>query len=215
MLNTKRRYSLGEEIFNCIVHGMGAGLAIAGTVILIVYSAISKDVWAIVANSVYGASIIIFFTISTIYHALSNFNARNAMRYFDTDAVFFLIAGTYTPFCLTAVRGPYGWVMFGIVWALAAVGIVFTSVNYEKFSKFAPPLYAIMGWGAVIFTKPMLMHVSRFSMGFLLLGALILSIGAIIYAMKKFKCAHCVWHVFTLLGVVCHFFAVMGLIWYK
>lgn len=212
MLNTKRRYSLGEEIFNCIVHGVGAGLAIAGTVILIVISAISKDAWAVVSTSVYGAMLIIFFTISTIYHALSNFNARNAMRYFDTDSVFVLIAGTYTPFCLIALRGPFGWTMLGIVWALAALGIVFTAVNYEKFSRFAPPLYAVMGWGVLVFTKPLLTNVNRFSVGFLLLGGLILSVGAIIYAMKKFKCAHCVWHVFTLAGLICQFFAVFGLI---
>ncbi len=212
MLNTKRRYSLGEEIFNCVVHGVGAGLAIAGAVVLIVLSAMDNDVWAVVANSVYGGMLILFFTISTVYHALSNFNARNVMRVFDSNLIFLLIAGTYTPFCLISMRGVSGWIVFGAIWALTALCIVFNSINNEKFSKIAPVCYVVLGWGALFATKPLLENNSKFTIMLLLIGGLIFTIGAIIYAMKKFKYAHSVWHVFIFLGCICHFFSILGIV---
>ena len=147
-----KRYTLGEEIFNSVTHGVGGLLAIAGTAVLIVFAAVYSDAWGVVSSAVYGASLIVLYTMSTLYHALTNRRAKTFFRIMDHDTIFFLIAGTYTPITLIPLRGALGWVLFGIVWGAAILGIVMNSVNLEKFRKPSVICYVAMGW-VVIFKE--------------------------------------------------------------
>lgn len=207
-----KRYSLGEEIFNSVSHGAGALLSVAGTVILIVVSAIYNDAWAVVASAIYGGSLIVLYTMSTLYHAITNNRAKAFFRIMDHNTIFFLIAGTYTPITLVPLRGALGWVLFGIVWGAAAVGIVFNSIDLEKFRKPSVVCYILMGWVIVIAVKPMLETVNAFSLWFLLIGGCFYTFGIIFYAIKKVKYFHSVWHLFTVAGSVFQYFSILFII---
>lgn len=211
-IKPQKRYSLGEEIFNSVSHGAGVLLAVAGTVILIVFSAIYSNAWAVVSSAIYGASLIILYTMSTLYHAITNRTAKKFFRIMDHNTIFFLIAGTYTPITLVPLRGALGWVLFGIVWGAAVVGIVFNSINLEKFRKPSVICYIMMGWVIIIAVRPMLNNVNELSLWFLLIGGLFYTFGIIFYAVKKVKYFHSVWHLFTVAGSVFHFFSVLFMI---
>ena len=144
ILDNKKQYTLGEEIFNSVSHGAGALLAIAGCVVLIVFSAIYGGAWEVVSASFYGATLIILYTMSTLYHALTNPKAKRVFRILDHNTIFLLIAGTYTPYTLVSIRGALGWTIFGIIWGVAILGITLNSVNLEKFKKFSMICYVAM-----------------------------------------------------------------------
>lgn len=205
----KPRYTLGEEIFNSVSHGTGGALAVAGTVVLIVCSAIYSDAWAVVSSCIYGASLIILYTMSTLYHAITNEKAKKFFRIMDHNTIFFLIAGTYTPITLAFMRGALGWVLFGVVWAAAIVGIVLNSINLERFRKPSVVCYVAMGWVIVIAFKPFIESVPTISLVFLLIGGAFYTIGVIFYALKKVRYFHSVWHLFTVAGSVFHYFAIL------
>ncbi len=211
-MSQNKRYTLGEEIFNSVSHGTGGLLAIAGTAVLIVVAAIYSDAWGVVSSSVYGASLIILYTMSTLYHAITNDKAKKFFRIMDHDTIFFLIAGTYTPITLVPLRGPLGWVLFGIVWGAAILGIVLNSIDLEKFRKPSVVCYVAMGWVIVAAIKPMLEKVSPISLWFLLIGGLFYTVGIIFYAKKNIKFFHSVWHLFTIGGSVFHYFAILIMI---
>ncbi len=204
-----KRYSLGEEIFNAVSHGTGGLLAIAGTVVLIVLCAVYSDVWAVVSSCIYGASLIILYTMSTLYHAISNERAKRFFRIMDHNTIFFLIAGTYTPFTLVSLRGKTGWILFFVVWIAAAVGITLNSVDLEKYRKPSVVCYVAMGWVIIFAIKPMIEAVPKNSMIFLLVGGILYTVGIIFYALKKLKYFHSVWHLFTVAGSVFHYFSVL------
>ncbi len=205
----KNRYTLGEEIFNSVSHGAGTLLAVGGTVVLIIVSAIFNDVWAVVSSAIYGASLIILYTMSTLYHAITNKKAKMFFRIMDHNTIFFLIAGTYTPITLAILRGTLGWVLFGIVWGAAIIGIVFNSIDLEKFSKPSIVCYILMGWVVIFAIKPLIDATTPFFMTFLLLGGVFYTLGIIFYAIKKIKYFHSVWHLFTVAGSAFHFFAIL------
>ena len=207
--NLKNRYTLGEEIFNSISHGAGTLLAIGGTSVLIVLSAIYSTPWAVVSSAIYGASLIILYTMSTLYHAITNNTAKKFFRIMDHNTIFFLIAGTYTPITLAIMGGALGWVLFGIVWGAAAVGIVFNSIDLEKFSKPSIVCYVLMGWVVIFAIKPLIEATSAVFLIFLLLGGIFYTLGIIFYAIKKIKYFHSVWHLFTVAGSVFHYFAIL------
>ncbi len=207
--STVKRYSLGEEIFNSVSHGIGGGLSIAGTVILIVFAAIYSNAWGVVSSAIYGASLIILYTMSTLYHAITNRKAKAFFRIMDHNTIFFLIAGTYTPITLVPLRGALGWVLFGIIWAAAILGIVLNSINLEKFRKPSVVCYILMGWAVVFAVKPMLERVNKLSLLFLLIGGLFYTVGIIFYVMKKKKYFHSIWHLFTVAGSVFHWFSIL------
>ncbi len=211
-MSQNKRYTLGEEIFNSVSHGTGGLLAIAGTAVLVVVAAIYSDAWGVVSSSVYGASLIILYTMSTLYHAITNDKAKKFFRIMDHDTIFFLIAGTYTPITLVPLRGPLGWVLFGIVWGAAILGIVLNSIDLEKFRKPSVVCYVAMGWVIVAAIKPMLEKVSPISLWFLLIGGLFYTVGIIFYAKKDIKFFHSVWHLFTIGGSVFHYFAILIMI---
>ena len=209
MTQVRKPYSLGEEIFNSVSHGIGGLLSIAGTVVLIVFCAVYSDAWAVVSASIYGASLIILYTMSTLYHAITNNKAKKFFRIMDHDTIFFLIAGTYTPFTLVTLRGPIGWVLFGIVWGAAIIGIVLNSIDLERFRKPSVICYILMGWAIIFAIKPMINALPSVSLIFLLTGGIFYTVGIIFYALKKVKWFHSVWHLFTIAGSVFHFFSIL------
>lgn len=204
-----KRYSMGEEIFNSVSHGTGGLLSIAGTAVLIVFAAIYSNAWGVVSSAVFGASLIILYTMSTLYHAITNRKAKAFFRIMDHNTIFFLIAGTYTPITLVPLRGAFGWTLFGIVWGAAVLGIVFNSIDLEKFRKPSVVCYIAMGWVIIIAVKPMLKNVNAVSLWFLLTGGLFYTVGIIFYVMKKKKYFHSVWHLFTVAGSVFHYFSIL------
>lgn len=208
MSTVKKRYTLGEEIFNSVTHGVGSLLSIAGTVVLIVFSAINSDACAVVSSAVYGASLIILYTMSTLYHSITNEKAKKFFRIMDHNTIFFLIAGTYTPYTLAVLRSPLGWVLFGIVWGAAAIGIVLNSIDLEKFSKISVVCYIAMGWVIIIAVKPLMSSMPFISFALLVAGGIFYTIGVIFYAIKKVKYFHSVWHIFTVIGSALHYFSV-------
>ena len=208
MSTVKKRYTLGEEIFNSVTHGVGSLLSIAGTVVLIVFSAINSDAFAVVSSAVYGASLIILYTMSTLYHSITNEKAKKFFRIMDHNTIFFLIAGTYTPYTLAVLRSPLGWVLFGVVWGAAAIGIVLNSIDLEKFSKISVVCYIAMGWVIIIAVKPLMNSMPFISFALLVAGGVFYTIGVIFYAIKKVKYFHSVWHIFTVIGRALHYFSV-------
>ena len=152
----QRMYTIGEEITNAITHGIGALLSIAGLVIAIVFSAIYGDAYCVVSSCIYGASLIMLYTMSTLYHSITNLKAKRVFRTLDHSSVFLLIAGTYTPYCLVTLRGPIGWSIFGVVWAVAITSIVFSSINVEKFKKVNFTCALILGWIIVFAFNPLI-----------------------------------------------------------
>lgn len=204
-----KRYTLGEEIFNAVSHGTGGLLAIAGTVVLIVFTSIYNDAWAVVSSAIYGASLIILYTMSTLYHAITNEKAKKFFRIMDHNTIFFLIAGTYTPITLAVLRGALGWVLFGIVWGAAVLGIVFNSIDLEKFRKPSVVCYVMMGWVIIFAFKPILNAMPKLSIIFLLLGGAFYTFGIIFYAIKKIKYFHSIWHLFTIAGSIFQYFSIL------
>lgn len=207
-----KRYTLGEEIFNSVTHGVGGLLAIAGTAVLIVLAAIYSDAWGIVSSSIYGASLIILYTMSTLYHALTNRKAKTFFRIMDHDTIFLLIAGTYTPITLVPLRGALGWTLFGIVWGASVLGIVLNSIDLERFKKFSIVCYVAVGWVIVFAVKPMIQNCSPLSLWLLLIGGLCYTVGIVFYAIKTVKYFHSIWHIFTIAGSVFQYFSIMLMI---
>lgn len=205
----KRRYTLGEEIFNSVSHGVGSLLSIAGTAVLIALAAVFSDAWAVVSVCIYGASLIVLYTMSTLYHAITNRRAKSFFRVMDHNTIFFLIAGTYTPYTLVTLRGGLGWTLFGIVWGAAIVGIILNSIDLERFRKPLLVCYVAMGWVIIIAAKPMTERLSALSLIFLLIGGVLYTAGIAFYTIKKIKYFHSIWHLFTIAGSVFHYFSVM------
>lgn len=208
-MSIKRKYTLGEEIFNSVSHGIGAGLSVAGTVVLIVMSVLHTDPWGVVSSCIYGASLIILYTMSTLYHSFTNKKAKAFFRIMDHNTIFLLIAGTYTPITLYFLKGPMGWVLFGIVWASAIFGIVMNSVNLEKARIPSIFCYIGMGWVVIFAIKPLTQAMTNISSVFLLIGGGFYTLGIIFYAIKKIKYFHSVWHLFTIAGSVFHYFSIL------
>lgn len=205
------KYTLGEELMNSISHGIGACLSVAALVLCIVKAAVNIDsvgAGGVVGASVYGATLVILYCMSTLYHAITNKTARSVFRVFDHTSIYLLIAGTYTPITLVTLRGVFGWILFGVVWAIAVLGIVLNSISIEKFKKFSIVSYIIMGWAIVFGGKEIISAMPREGFAFLLIGGLCYTVGIIFYALKKYKYMHSVWHFFVLAGSIMHFFSI-------
>ncbi|MGN0612310.1 MAG: hemolysin III family protein [Porcipelethomonas sp.] len=208
-LRLNKRYSLGEEIFNSVSHGTGGLLSIAGTAVLIVMSALHADAWAVVSSCIYGASLIVLYTMSTLYHAITNEKAKGFFRIMDHNTIFFLIAGTYTPYTLVTLRETVGWILFGIVWGAAILGIILNSIDLERFKKISLVCYVMMGWVIIFAVKPMINNLSAMPLIFLLVGGIFYTAGIVFYVIKKVRYFHSVWHLFTVAGSVFHYFSVL------
>ncbi|MBE7035049.1 MAG: hemolysin III family protein [Ruminococcaceae bacterium] len=199
-----------EELVNSITHGIGAVLGVAGTVVAIVWAALYGDAYSVVAASIYGAMLIILYTMSTLYHAFTNKTVKKVFRIFDHCSIFLLIAGTYTPYTLVSLRGPFGWTIFGIIWGLTILGVTLNAISLEKFKVFSMICYIIMGWLIIIAFRPMLD-----ALGFmpaillLLLGGISYTVGIIFFALKHVPYMHGIWHLFVLGGSILHYFSIL------
>ncbi len=203
------QYSIYEEIVNAVTHGIGTLLAAAALALLIVFASIYGDVWHIVSFSIYGTSLVILYLFSTLYHSFQNQRIKSVFKLLDHSAIYLLIAGTYTPYTLVTLRGPVGWTIFGIVWGLAVVGIVFKAFFVKRFKIISTLSYILMGWVIVIAYKPLVSSLSIQGVRLLVIGGLLYSAGAIFYLIKKIPFCHAVFHLFVLGGSVCHFFSIL------
>jgi hemolysin III len=208
---TRRVPSRGEEIANSVSHGVGVVAALAATPFLVLAAARRGGAFAIVGASIFAGSAVILYVASTLYHALPGNRAKRLFRIIDHSAIFLLIAGTYTPFALGALRGSLGWTLFGVVWGLAALGITLKSVAGIRYPWLSTTLYLAMGWLALVAIRPLWVHVPVAGWLWLIAGGLAYTAGIAFYAAERLPYGHFVWHLFVLLGTVCHFFAVL---WY-
>ncbi len=203
------KYTFGEELANSITHGLGVALSIAGLVILVVLSALHGNAWHVVSCAIYGTTMILLYTASTLYHSFQNPNIKRAMRVLDHSSIYLLIAGTYTPFTLVTLHGPWGWSLFGVVWGLALAGIAFKVYFTGRFPKISTIIYVGMGWIAIIAIKPLIDILPTGGLIFLFGGGLSYTFGVIFYVWHKLPYHHAVWHLFVLGGTVLHFFAIL------
>lgn len=202
-----------EEIVNAVTHGVGAGLAIAALVLLIVFAATQGSATHVVGFTIFGATMVTLYGASTLYHSVSNKETKYLLRKLDHMSIFLLIAGSYTPFCLTVLPGWIGWTIFGIVWACAIAGIIlkyFYTGEHEIISTF---LYVIMGWLVLPAVKVLFQSVTLATFTFLITGGLFYTIGTFFFLKDtKKKYYHGIWHLFVLAGSTCHFFSVISLL---
>lgn len=210
-----REYTLGEDIFNSISHGIGAGLSIAALVLLIIrainYSVPSRTTIAILACSQFAGSLFIMYILSTLYHAMTPYGARRVFSILTHDAIYFLIAGTFTPFILLEIGGRSGWIVYSILWALVIALIALYSSLGRKIRAFSIAAYVVLGWVFIlIFTAFGIGGLPQISKNFLLAGAAVYTFGGIFFLMPKYKWCHSIFHLFALAGSLMHFFAV----WY-
>lgn len=208
----KRRYrtlTVDEEIFNSITHGIGTLLSVAGLVILAIFASKKGDAWHVVSFTIFGVSMVLLYLASTLYHSFTAIKIKNLFARFDHAAIFLLIAGTYTPFVLTTLRGPLGWALFGIVWALAVTGIIIRSIHLTRYRKLMIWFYLVMGWMFLIAVVPIVKNLPGSSVAFLFIGGGCYSLGVIFYAWRNLKYGHGIWHLFVLAGTISHFFSVL------
>lgn len=202
-------FSKGEEITNAILHGIGAGLAIAALVILIVFASIRGDARYVVSYTIYGSTLVMLYMASTLYHSFPKGRTKDLFEIFDHSAIYLLIAGSYTPLALVAVKGSLGWTIFGIVWGLSVIGIVFKVFWVKKFVILSTVLYIVMGWLIIIAIKPMMNVLNITSLIFLLVGGVLYTAGTVFYIWRGMKYHHAIWHLFVLGGSICHFFTMV------
>lgn len=205
-------YTKGEEIFNMVSHTVGGAFGIAALVLCIIRAALKGNVWGVVGSSIYGASLIILYSFSSIYHGLAKNIGKKVMQILDHCAIFFLIAGTYTPIALGPIRRNstvLGWSIFGIVWIFAVIGIIFNSIDLKKYSTFSMICYIGMGWCIIAISKTALKSIALTGLILLLIGGIAYTVGAVLYAIgKKRKYAHCIFHIFVVIGSILQFFAI-------
>jgi len=206
---TTARYSIGEEIANAITHGIGALLSIAGLAVLVSFAALYGDAWHVVSTSIFGATLVLLYAASTVYHSVWHHPTKRILQRLDHSAIFLLIAGTYTPFALVNMRGPWGWTLFGIIWSMALLGIALQLFPRRRNERLSLILYLGMGWMAVAAIKPFLAGVETGGLILLLIGGLFYSLGVIFYVWQQLKYHHAIWHGFVLAGSAFHFFAVL------
>lgn len=205
-------YTRGEEIANSLTHGLGLGLSLAGLSVLVTFASLWGDSWRVTGCAIFGASLVLLYGASTLYHALRSPRAKHVMRVLDHAAIFVLIAGTYTPFLLSNLRGPWGWSLFGVVWAMAVVGMVLKLFLTGRFPLVSALVYLFMGWLILVAFKPLVMSVPLGSVAMLIIGGLAYSAGTIFYLWERLPYHHAIWHLFVLTGSAFHFFAVLGVV---
>ena len=203
-------YTQEEEIANCLTHGLGWLLSIAGLVVLVTFAALRSDAWAVTSGAIFGVSLVGLYASSTLYHSLRATRPKHVARVVDHVAIFYLIAGTYTPFMLVNLRGPWGWSLFGVVWALAIGGTVLKLFFTGRFRVLSTLIYLFMGWIVMVAIRPLVVALPRGSLIMLFAGGLAYSLGTVFYLWKRLPYHHAVWHLFVLAGSICHFFAVLG-----
>lgn len=207
-LENVEKFSIREEIANAVIHGIGALLSIVALVLLVVFSAINKQPWSIFSSIIYGSSLIILYSASTLYHSFQNKKVKELFEIFDHSAIYILIAGTYTPFALITLNGRLGWIIFSVVWILAAIGILFKIFFVKKFMILSTLLYIAMGWLVVFAMGPLVENLDFWGLFWLVIGGVLYTLGTIFYIWRKIPYHHAIWHLIVLAGSICHFFSV-------
>lgn len=205
---THARYSTAEEVASSLSHALGIVLSIAGLAVLAAFSALHGDGWRIASVCVYGSTLILLYTASTLYHAVPIPRAKPILRLLDHAAIYLLIAGTYTPFALISLRGSWGWTLLGIVWTLAIIGIAL-ELRQVRSRLTAALLYLGMGWVGIVAIKPLTESIEPGGLWLLLAGGLCYTLGVPFYLWKRLPYNHALWHLFVLAGSVLQFFAVL------
>ena len=204
-----KNYSFGEEIANSVTHGIGALLAVAGLIVLISAAVVHGNTWHIVSSSIFGSSMILLYLASTLYHSIPAPRAKKVLRLFDHIAIYLLIAGTYSPFLLVNLRGPWGWSLFALVWGIALTGIILKVTPLGHKRGLSLTLYLALGWIILIAIKPLLSALEPVGMRLLVAGGLAYTGGVIFYGWQRLPYNHAIWHLFVLAGSCLHFFAVL------
>lgn len=208
-------YTKGEEIFNMVSHIAGGALSIAALVLCVIMAALHSNIWGVVSGAVYGASLIILYAMSSLYHGLPRGTAKKVFRVIDHCSIFLLIAGTYTPYMLSGLRQyrpGLAWAIFGVIWGAAAVGIILNSIDLKRFKIFSMVCYIAMGWCILAAIRPMIQHFDPNCLILLYAGGIPYTGGAILYALgkkKKIRYMHSIFHLFVLAGSILHFFSIL------
>jgi hemolysin III len=203
-----KHYSPLEEKTNIISHAVGLVFSVVFFVLMVIRASLYGNVWHVVGASIFGASLIALYAASTFYHSAKDPKLRSRLRVFDHATIYILIAGTYTPFTLVTLNGPVGWIIFGVSWGMALTGITLKLFFTGKYDGLSTLMYVFMGWIIVFAIKPLTDNLSAEGMFWLFAGGVAYTTGAILYSIKKIKFNHAIFHMFVLLGSICHFMAV-------
>jgi hemolysin III len=201
---------LRDEFASALTHGFGAAAALAGGAVLITLAAIHGDGWQLGAAIVFGASLLLLYLASTLYHAIQHPIAKGRLKVFDHCAIYLLIAGTYTPFTLIGLRGPWGWSLFAAIWTLALAGVVFKLFYTGRFKRLSTLIYLAMGWLVLVAIKPIMATLDGWTFGWLIAGGAFYTLGTFFYHRESIPYAHAIWHLFCIGGSVCHYVAVLA-----
>jgi len=199
-----------EELANALTHGIGAVAALVAGAVLIILAAIHGDGWQLAGAIVFGAALLFLYTASTLYHAISNPRTKRRLQVLDHCAIYLLIAGTYTPFTLIGLRGPWGWSLFSAIWCLALAGVIFKLFYTGRFDRISTLIYIGMGWLVIIAIRPLLHVMDAWTLGWLFAGGLFYTLGTVFYLRESLRYSHSIWHLFVLGGSVCHYIAVLA-----
>lgn len=210
MTATPSAYTPREELANAITHGIGAAFSVAGLALLVTFAALRGDAWHVVSAAIFGATLVLLYTASTLYHSFHDAEVKRTLRKFDHAGIFLLIAGTYTPFLLVSLRGAWGWSLFGVVWGLGIAGVIMKFWLAGRFRLLSTLIYLGMGWIVVIAARPMIAAVPAGGLWLLLAGGLCYTGGTVFYLRKQMPYHHAVWHLCVLAGSACHWAAVFG-----
>ncbi|MFQ6726015.1 PAQR family membrane homeostasis protein TrhA [Limosilactobacillus reuteri] len=205
---TRYRRTLLIEIGNAVTHGIGAGLSIAGLILLIIRAVHTGSPMRIVTFTIYGSALILFYLSSTLFHALIFTRAKRVFQILDHSMIFVLIAATYTPYCLVSIRGWLGWTIFGVIWGLSVIGIVYKCIWLKHKSKYSTIIYILMGWLCLVAFMPLWHALGPVGFGLLLLGGLSFTLGALFYS-RPTAYTHLIWHIFVLIGTILMYFSIL------
>ncbi|TGM61455.1 PAQR family membrane homeostasis protein TrhA [Leptospira vanthielii] len=211
LIDTIHEYSIGHEIANAVTHGIGGGLSIAGLSLLLTMAVLYGDIWHIVSSAIYGATLILLYLASTLYHGIYHSATKRIFKVIDHASIYLLIAGTYTPFTLVSLRehSEWGWTLFLIVWILAFAGVLLLLLFPGKYSGARVVVYILMGWLAIFVVKDIRTAIGVGGISWLVAGGLSYTVGVIFYLWDRLPFNHAIWHLFVLSGSLCHFFAIL------
>lgn len=202
-------YTKGEEIANAVTHGIGTLLAISALVLLIVFSARYGNAWNVVSYAIYGTCLVLLYLFSTLYHSIPNKKAKTVLRIFDHASIYILIAGTYTPFALTILRNHGGWIIFGVVWGAAIIGITIKVFFTGKFEVISTIMYVVMGWLIVFYLRTIIRYLPTTGLVLLVVGGIVYTLGSVLFLFDKISYNHAIWHLFVIGGSTCHFLCIL------
>jgi hemolysin III len=203
-----KRQSYAEELANAMTHGVGLALSVVGWIALVVLSGTTGDGWDLAASAVFGGSLVFLYGTSTLYHSVRTPRAKWILRVLDHVAIFLLIAGTYTPFTVMLMRTGWGWTLLALVWGLALAGLLFKLFSRHRFHPAATSLYLVMGWLGILFADPMSAALPSGAILLIVAGGLAYTVGVVFYGWHSLRYSHAIWHVFVLVGSICHYAAV-------